>query len=42
MPANETPPTPSGLQDLLAPVAGGSDYTPEGEQGLVSRGEVQS
>jgi hypothetical protein len=40
VPANEEPPTPSGLQDLLAPAASGSDYTPAGEQGLVARGEV--
>ncbi|WP_135807365.1 hypothetical protein [Halorussus marinus] len=40
VPENETPPTPSGLQDLLAPVASGSDYTAAETQGLVSREEV--
>ncbi|WP_135806217.1 hypothetical protein [Halorussus marinus] len=40
VPENETPPTPSGLQDLLAPVASGSDYTAAETQGVVSREEV--
>jgi hypothetical protein len=37
----ETPPTPSGLVDLLDPVANESDYSPQAEQGLVARGEVR-
>jgi len=41
VPENETPPTPSGLVDLLAPIAAESDYTTEASQGLVAREEVQ-
>ncbi|MFC4549375.1 MULTISPECIES: hypothetical protein [Halorussus] len=41
VPENETPPTPSGLQDLLAPVASGSDYDPQEVQTLVDRSEVR-
>jgi len=36
----ETPPTPSGLQDLLDPVADRQDYRAGAVQGLVDRGEV--
>ncbi|WP_435175662.1 hypothetical protein [Halorussus sp. AFM4] len=37
---NEQGPTPSGLQDLLSPVADGQDYAAEASQGLVTREEV--
>ena len=41
VPENETPPTPAGLQDLLAPVASGSDYDPQEQQTLIAREEVR-
>lgn len=41
VPDGGTPPTPSGLQDLLSPVANGQDYSPQMVQGLVSRTEVR-
>jgi hypothetical protein len=42
VPENQTPPTPSGLVDLLSPVANESDYSPQAEQGLVARAEVRA
>ncbi|NEU57098.1 hypothetical protein [Halorussus sp. MSC15.2] len=42
VPTGETPPTPSGLQDLLSPVADGQDYQPQSEQGLIAREEVRA
>lgn len=42
VPPGEEPPTPSGLIDLLDPVADESDYSPQGEQGLVDRTAVRA
>jgi hypothetical protein len=40
--ASSTSGVPSGLVDLLDPVANGSDYEPQSEQGLVDRKSVRS
>jgi hypothetical protein len=41
VPVNESGPVPSGLVDLLSPIADESDYSPQCEQGLVAREEVR-
>ncbi len=41
VPENESGPVPSGLVDLLAPIADESDYSPQCGQGLVAREEVR-